>query len=244
MARRIGELGLVCLMALFVANVVLAADAEVTVLEHPTKVSAGETIKVKVSWKNVPTNKDYILRTQLEDWGTKPPVCIFKDTPITTTNGETVVTLAIPKVVAPTDTARFLAAFISKTKDWSDTLVSSGTESNIILSSDFKFEILDFPTSVTKGSTVKVKVLWKGIMAGKDYKLIVQLENWKATPGFAYVATIEDVKSSDERTVDIHIPLNATPAKNCRWLAAFISKTKEWGDAFAVVSTKEEIEVK
>ncbi|MDP3786971.1 MAG: hypothetical protein Q8R05_05455 [Candidatus Omnitrophota bacterium] len=244
MARRITGLGLACLMVLFVSNFALAADAEVKVLEYPTKVSAGETIKVKVGWKNVPTNKDYILRTQLEDWETKPPVCIFKDTPITTANDETVVTLTMPKAIVATNTAKFIAAFISKTKDWSDTLVSSGTESNIILSSDFQFEIVDFPASVTKGSTVKVKVAWKGIAAGKDYKLIVQLENWKATPGFAYVATIADVKSSDERVVDIHIPANAAPAKNCRWLAAFISKTKEWGDAFAVVSTKEEIEVK
>lgn len=244
MARRITGLGLVCLMVLFVSNLALAADAEVKVLEYPTKVSAGETIKVKVGWKNVPTNKDYILRTQLEDWEAKPPVCVVKDTSITMINGETIVTLAIPKVVGMTNTAKFVAAFISKTKNWDDVLVSTGTENNVALASDFKFEIVDFPASVTKGSTAKVKVSWKGITAGKDYKLIVQLENWKAAPGFAYVTTIGDFKTSDEKVVDIQIPSDAIPTKNCRWLAAFISKTKDWGDVFAVVSTKEEIEVK
>jgi len=244
MARRIAGFGLVCLMALFISNLVLAADPEVKVLEYPAKAFAGETIKVKVSWNNVPTNKDYVLRTQLEDWEAKPPVCVFKDTSVATANGETVVTLTIPKVIAATNKAKFVAAFISKTKDWSDTLVSNGAENNIILSSDFKFEMVDFPASVTKGSTAKVKVAWKGVTAGKDYKLIVQLENWKAAPGFAYVTTIGDFKTSEEKVVDIQIPSNAAPAKNCRWLAAFISKTKEWGDVFAVVSTKEEIEVK
>lgn len=244
MVRRIAGFGSVCLIALFISNLVLAANPEVKVLEYPTKVSAGETIKVKVSWNSIPTNKDYVLRAQLEDWAAKPPVCVFKDASVTTANGETVVTLTIPKVIAATDKAKFVAAFISKTKDWSDTLVSSGTESNIVLSSDFKFEMVDFPASVTKGSTAKVKIAWKGVIAGKDYKLIVQLENWKAAPGFAYVTTIGDFKASEERVIDIQIPSDAVPAKNCRWLAAFISKTKEWGDVFAVVSTKEEIEVK
>jgi hypothetical protein len=244
MAKKIMGLGLACLMALSVSNLALAADAEVKILEYPTKVSAGETIKVKVSWKNVPTDKDYILRTQLEDWEAKPPVCVVKDTSITMANGENVVTLTIPKAIGATNTAKFVAAFISKTKNWDDTLISTGTENNVALSSDFKLEIVDFPTSVTKGSTAKVKVAWKGITDGKGYKLIVQLENWKATPGFAYVTTVEDFKPNEEKTVDIKIPSNAAPATNCRWLAAFISKTKDWSDVFAVVATKEEVEVK
>lgn len=244
MARRIAGFGLVCLILMFIANLVSAADPEVKVLEYPTKVSAGETVKVKVSWKNIILTKDYILRTQLEDWEAKPPVCAIKDTPISMGNGETVVTIVIPKNAGGTNSAKFVAAFISKTKDWGDTLVSNGTDSNIVVSSNFKFEIADFPNSVTKNSTAKVKIVWSGVTVGKDYKLIVQLENWKAAPGFAYVATIGDFKASEERVVDVQIPSDAAPAKNCRWLAAFISKTKDWGDVFAVVSTKEEIEVK
>lgn len=244
MAKRIAGFGLVCLIALFISNLVSAADPEVNVLEYPTKVSAGETIKVKVEWKNIPTNKDYILRTQLEDWEAKPQICIFKDTAITMGNGETVVNFTTPKTIAATNTAKLVAVFLSKSKGWGDMLVSNGTENNIAVSSNFKFEITEFPRSVSKGSTAKVKVSWQGVTVGKEYKLIVQLENWNASPGFGYLTTIEDFKAADERTVDIQIPSNAAPAKNCRWLAAFISKTKGWSDVVATAATKDDIEVK
>lgn len=241
MNKRAMALSVACLMLLCVSQL---ASAGVRLVRYPRIVCSGETINVKVSWAGVPLSKDYVVRAQLEDWQTNPPLCIFNDVPITRQGGEANINLAIPATLGETKKARFMAVVLSKSKNWSDTFAVAETDKNIVISRAFRLSIVEFPKSVKKGSNVKVKVSWKDVTAGKDYKVIVQLENWDEKPGFAYAATIEDVKASGEAVVEIKIPLGAKPAKNCNFTAAFISKTKNWNDTFSVVTTEKDVEIK
>ena len=241
MNKRAIAISVACLMLLCVSQL---ASAGVKLVRYPRIVCSGETTNVKISWVGVPLSKDYVLRAQLEDWQTNPPLCIFNNVPITQQGGEAIINLAIPATLGETKKVRFMAVVLSKSRDWSDTFAVAETEKNIVISPAFKFSIVESPKSVTRGSNVKVKVSWKDVTAGKDYKLIVQLENCDEKPGFAYAATIEDVKSSGEAVVGIKIPPSAKPAKNCNFTAAFISKTKNWGDAFTIVTTGKDVEIK
>lgn len=239
-ARIIGT-GLVCLIITFLAQVGLAT--EINILEYPKIVSQGQQVKVKISWKDFPVEKNYVLRCQLEDKDSSFPIYIFQDISILQRSGEMSVTLSVPQTTTSTKTAKFIAAFISKAKGWDDTLTVAETEKNIEIISGFKFAVLEYPTLVNRGSVAKVKISWANVTAGKDYKLIIQLENWGEKPGFAYVTNIEDFKSTDEITVSIKIPPEAKPSKNCRFVAAFISKKKFWNDVFAVVSAPSDVEI-
>lgn len=241
MNKRAIAISVACLMLLCVSQI---ASAGVRLVRYPRIVCSGETINVKVSWAGVPLSKDYVVRAQLEDWQTNPPLCIFNDVPITRQGGEATISLAIPATLGETKKARFMAVVLSKSKNWSDTFAVAETEKNIRISPAFKFSIVESPKIVKRGSNVKVKVSWKDVGIGKGYKLVVQLENCEEKPGFAYAAAIEDVKPSDEAVVEIKIPLTAKPAKNCNFTAAFISKTKNWGDIFTAVTTEKDVEIK
>lgn len=241
MKARIIGIGLVCLIITFLAQVGLAT--EINILEYPKIVSQGQQVKVKISWKDFPVEKNYVLRCQLEDKDSSFPIYIFQDISILQRSGEMSVTLSVPQTTTSTKTAKFIAAFISKAKGWDDTLTVAETEKNIEIISGFKFAVLEYPTLVNRGSVAKVKISWANVTAGKDYKLIIQLENWGEKPGFAYVTNIEDFKPTDEITVSIKIPPEAKPSKNCRFVAAFISKKKFWNDVFAVVSAPSDVEI-
>lgn len=241
MKAKIIGVGLACLVMTFLAQV--GFTTEIKILEYPKMVSQGQQVKVKISWKDFPVEKDYILRCQLEDKDSSFPIYIFQDISILQRTGEMSVTLSVPPTTTSTKTAKFIAAFISKAKGWDETLTTAETEKNIEIVSDFKFAILEYPTLVNKGSVAKVRISWTNVTAGKDYKLIVQLENWGEKPGFAYVTNIADFKPTDEMTISIKIPPEAKPSKNCRFVAAFISKKKFWNDVFAVLSTPSDVEI-
>ncbi len=241
MKAKIIGVGLGCLIIALIAQVGLGT--EINILEYPKIVSQGQQIKIKVAWENFPADKDYILRCQLEDQNSAFPIYIYQDVSILQQKGEMSVTLSVPPTITATKTAKFIVAFISNTKGWDETLTAAETAKDIEIVSDFKFAILEYPTLVNKGSAVKVKISWANVMAGKDYKLIVQLENWGEKPGFAYVASIENFKPTDEMVVTIKVPPEAKPSKNCRFVAAFVSKKRSWSDVFAVVSTPNDVEI-
>ena len=222
----------------------LAAATEVNIVDFPKSVTPGESAQVKVSWSEVPTDKDYVLRVQLEDWDAKPPVCSFKDFPLTSANGETVVSLPIDKKSGGTSSAKFVIAALSKSKAWDDCAASSGTDKAVTVNSKLRFEITEYPKTVNKNSTVKIKVAWNDLKAVSDYKMIVQLENWDLQPGLSYVATLDNVDPQGEQAFDIKIPADAPITGGCRFVAALISKTAEWKDVFIAVNTPKEVEIK
>ncbi len=241
MKTKIIGAALACLMVAFVVQI--SPCTEIKILEYPNTVSQAQQVKVKIAWKDFPVESHYILRCQLEEQDSPSPIFIFQDVSVLQSKGEMSVTLPIPPTITSTKTAKFIAAFISETKGWDDTLAIAETDKNIAIISDFKFAILEYPTLVNKSSVVKIKIAWANVTIGKDYKLVVQLENWGEKPGFAYVTNIENFKPTDEVIVEVKVPAGARPSKNCRFVAAFISKKKLWKDVFAVVSTPSEVEI-
>ncbi len=107
-------IGLACLMISFIAQVSLGA--EIKILEYPKIVNQGQQVKIKVAWKDFPTDKDYILRCQLEDQDSPFPIFIFQDVSVLQSKGEMSVTLPVPPTIMATKTAKFIVAFISNTK--------------------------------------------------------------------------------------------------------------------------------
>ena len=233
---------LACFALLLVAQSAIAT--EVNVIDFPKNVVPGETAQVKINWADVPTDKDYVIRVQLEDWDAKPQICSFIDLPLTSSSGETTAALPIAKNSGSSTSAKFVVAALSKSKAWDDCVASNGTEKVVTVTNGLAFEIADSPKTVSKGSTVQVKLSWKGIKSGNGYKLIVQLENWDMKPGFAYVTTADDFKADEERTFTIKIPADAPAATGGRFVAAFISKTSEWKDVYAISQTSKDVEIK
>lgn len=237
--------GAVIVICLIAGLTQYASATEVNVLEYPKMVATGENVNVKVGWTDVPMDKDYVIRVQLEDWDAKPPVCAFKDFSISQPSGEMVASLPVASNIGGTTSAKFVVAALSKAKNWDDCIASSSTDKVITVNSAFKFDIVESPKAVNKGSTAKLKVSWKDVkISPSNYKLIVQIENWDAKPGFAHVATITDFKPTEDRIIEIKIPADAPSAKDCRFVAAFISVATDWKDVYAVVSTPKDIEVK
>jgi hypothetical protein len=237
--------GVLCVICVFVGLTQYASATEVSVLEFPKMVAPGENVDVKISWTDIPMDKDYVIRVQLEDWEAKPPVCAFKDFSISQPSGEMVASLPVASNIGGTTTAKFVVAALSKAKNWDDCIASNSTDKVITVNSAFKFDIVESPATISKGSSAKLKVSWKDVkISPSNYKLIVQIENWDAKPGFAYVATITGFKPTEDRIVEIKIPADAPSAKNCRFVAAFISVATDWKDVYAVVATPKDIEVK
>jgi len=217
--------------------------AQVNIDQFPKTVSTGQNANIVVSWNDFPVSKDYMLRVQLQDSEVSPPIFVFQDFDITKPEGKLEVSLPIPLTVTASNSAKFVAAFLSKTKIWDDVLTTTDSGTLVSIVSDFKFTIDEYPTFVVKGETVNVKVSWKGVKPGKGYKLIVQLENWQTKPGFAYVTTVVDFGAEGEKTISIKVPDSAPVVGKCRFVAAFISREKNWNDLFAMTTTPYDVEI-
>ena len=218
--------------------------SEVSIEQFPKTVAVGQTANIAVTWKDFPGDQNYILRVQLQDSGADPPIFIFNDFEIVKPEGRLDVNLAVPYSVTASKSAKFVAAFISRTKGWDDVLTTADTGNVVEIVSDFSFKIDEYPSMVVAGETVKVKITWKGIrVSEKDYKLIVQLENWQANPQFAYVTRIEGFGPEGKAEANIKVPAHLPATKNCRFVAAFISREKNWQDMFTMTATPNEVEV-
>lgn len=220
-----------------------ARAVDVAIEQYPKTVAAGQAANLRISWSGHKVNDEYMMRVQLQDSESVPPIFVFNDYGIDKSEGTAEITLKIPLTVTASKSAKFVAAFISRTKIWDDILYTADTGSVVEIVSDFKFALYGYPTLVNRGETVKIKVGWKGIKADKRYKLIVQLENWQVKPGFAYVARIDDFGPEGEAEVAIKVPESAPEAKACRFVAAFISKEKNWQDAYAITATPGEVDI-
>ncbi len=229
--------------SLFLFPYAQARAVDITIDQYPKTVAAGQAANLRISWSGHTLNDEYIMRVQLQDSEAVPPIFVFNDYGIDKSEGTAEIALKIPLNVTASKSAKFVAAFISKTKIWDDILYTADTGSAVEIVSDFKFALHEYPTLVSRGEIVKVKVGWKGIKADKRYKLIVQLENWQVKPGFAYVSRIDDFGPEGEAELTIKVPESAPEAKACRFVAAFISKEKNWQDAYAITATPGEVDI-
>ncbi|MEW5693853.1 MAG: discoidin domain-containing protein, partial [Candidatus Hydrogenedentota bacterium] len=96
------------------------------ILNYPKKIKAGSKIGVEVKWNNAPSQSDYKLLLQLENWDIKPGICFTKDIFSFESNGKQIFTLDIPLNIQA-EKCRILAAFISKEKAWEDVYYMTAT---------------------------------------------------------------------------------------------------------------------
>lgn len=215
--------------------------ASLVVDKYPTNIKSGDTVDVQVTWSGVPTDKDYVLRIQLENWDVNPGVCVFKDVDKYPANGTQVVSMEVPKNTPKAAGCRFLAAFLSKSAEWDDALVVVTTDKNVNVGS--LLSITNAPKEVQAGSDVTVGVSWEGVPTNENYKLVVQLENWDVKPGICYVKEVTSFKGKDSQNVTISVPANARAVEGCRVVAAFISQTEGWNKVYSIDRTEKNIKI-
>ena len=227
---------------LLLLGVVISADlhaASVSIDKYPTSIKAGDSVDVVVRWSDVPTDKGYVLRIQLENWDVSPGVLIMKDIETFSESGAKVITMDIPKKTPKASGCRILAVFLSKIDEWDDVLVVAETPKDISIGG--LLDISGYPKIVQAGTTISFDVSWEGIPTNQDLKLVYQLENWDVKPGIVYYKEITNFKQKDSVTVELDVPQNARAAEGCRIVAAFISKTEGWNKTFTVARTEKSI---
>lgn len=87
---------------------------------YPKQVKAGSTVQVEVEWTRAPSDADYKLLVQLENWDLKPGVCEVVSVDKYEPKGKKVIQVKIPDNAPKVDGYRFVAAFINKMKQWND----------------------------------------------------------------------------------------------------------------------------
>lgn len=216
--------------------------ATLVIDQYPTNVRGGDVAKVQVTWSDVPIDKDYKLRVQLENWDVNPGVCVFKDIEKFSPNGTAVVEVAVPQNINKGPRSRFLAVFLSKSAEWDDALIVTTTEKNVNLVSLLNIE--NAPTEVEAGKDVTVEVSWEGVPTDGSYKLIVQLENWDVKPGVVYAKEVAKFQSKESQIVTISVPADVRELSGCRYVAAFISQTEGWNKVFAIDRSEKNVTIK
>lgn len=218
--------------------------ASLTISDYPKQIQPGEVVKFKVSWSDVPVGKDYKLIAQLENKDVEPPIFIIKEILNFKSSDTIYVTLDIPKTITLGSGYKFLAAFISKKKGWDGTLIASSTFKDVEIGSPYNIEIVKYPKVVYCGSKAFVIFAWKNIPVKSDYKIIAQLENKNVKPNVFVVNEIINFNSEDKKTITMHIPKNIKLGGGYRFVAAVLSKTKEWDDALTFVQGSDDVIVK
>lgn len=218
--------------------------ASLTVSDYPRQIQPGEVVKFKVSWSEIPVSKTHKLIVQLENKDVDPPIFIIKEILNFKSSDTIYVTLDIPKTIRLASGYRFLAAFISKKKGWDDVFITSDNVKDVEIGSPYKIEIVQYPKAVYRGSKAFVILSWKNIPVKSDYKIIAQLENKNVKPNVFVVNEIINFNSEDKKTITMHIPKNIKLGGGYRFVAAVLSKTKEWDGALTFVQGSDDVVVK
>ncbi|MBN2406378.1 MAG: discoidin domain-containing protein [Elusimicrobia bacterium] len=103
--------------------------------------------------------------------------------------------------------------------------------------------VKQYPKEIAPGSKIEVAVEWDKAPSSGEYKMVVQLENWDYKPGVCIMEEIADFDKSGSKKVILAIPDDVPTIGGYRIVAAFVSKKKNWDDAFFVTGTKKNITV-
>ncbi len=219
-------------------------EASVTIIDYPAVVTPCGLAEIKVAWDGVDIDKGYILRLQLENWDIDPGICITKDITEFSTRGTSTISLEIPSDIRPAEELRFIVTFISGTGGWDDVLCMTATSKDVSIKG--LLEILDYPKLIFRGESAQVKVEWRGLPEGmsKDYRLLVQLENWDIEPGVVITQEIKEFESEGDHVVSLDIPEGLNPVSSCSFVAAFLSRSRGWDDVFYIVRTDKDVEIR
>jgi hypothetical protein len=220
--------------------------ASIKIINHPTLVKAGGTVDIELAWDEIPLDKGYKLRVQLENWDVSPGICVVKDITQFTAKGTMVVSLKVPNDTRASKGLRFLAAFMSTTEEWKNVLVMASTRKDVTVKG--LLDVSEYPKSIKMGEVAQVKIEWEGLPKdlAKDYKIIVQLENCDVEPGIVVVEEVDTFDATGSSTVSLDVPADLTtdPVKGCRFVAAFVSRAKGWDDVFYMTTTSKDVEIK
>lgn len=246
-------MGLLVVMILGLTSYVIFAKntdpiqkESVKIINYSNLIKVGGSADIEVAWDEIPIDKGYKLRVQLENWDVNPGICIVKDITDFAAKGTMVVSLKIPSDIRATKGLRFIAAFISKDEEWKNTLCMATTKKDVTAKG--LLDISDYPKTARMGKMAQIKIEWEDLPAdlSKDYKLFVQLENWDVEPGIVVVEEIDSFESKGTRVISLDIPTDLTlqPVSGCRFVAAFVSRSKGWDSVFYMAATNKDVEIK
>ncbi len=238
-------LGILVILGFLVTALGIGNAASVAITDYPKSFNLGSEVEVGVTWKDIPLDKDYKFVIQLENWDNMADSIVsLQEIPFTKATDSLTAKINIPSkpnLGGVYNGYRFIAAFISKQKGWDDTLCLSISKKDVELLP--LISIVDYSKLANVGGKATAKIKWTNGPSKADYKLIVQLENWDINPGLCLFEAIEDFETSGEREITIAIPQDGRKVSGCRFLAAFISKTKEWDDTYTSVSTPKDVNI-
>jgi len=246
-------MGLLVVMILGLTSYVIFAKntdpiqkESVKVINYPNFVKAGGSADIEVAWDEIPVDKGYKLRVQLENWDVTPGICIIKDVTEFTTKGTAAVSLKIPGDIRATKGLRFVVAFISASQEWKDMLCKTSTKKDVTVKG--LLEISSYPKAIIQGEAAKVEVKLENLPKdlSTNYKLLVQLENWDVSPGIVVTGDVDSFESNGTSVVSLDVPADLTvdPVSGCRFVAAFVSRAKGWDDVFYMVTTDKDVAIK
>ncbi|MDP8217784.1 MAG: hypothetical protein P9M03_03550 [Candidatus Theseobacter exili] len=229
-------------MVSFIYSIVNAAEPKIKIMRYPRSLTPGETAYVEVYWSNVENDGNYKLIVQLENWDIKPGICYISEETNYKKSDRKRFAIKIPKNAIPSSECRFLATFLSKSSGWKDVLGPvESTPKNVTIRSLLKIDI--YPRVVIAGSKPRIKVSWNSFPNKDNYKLLVQLENWSVKPGICYKREIQKFNDAGTGVVVLRVPSNAKAISNCRFVAAFLSKTRGWDDSLSTVRTEKDVAI-
>ena len=247
-------IGLVVAMVLGLGSYIIFAKdgaapvqkASIKIINYSNLFKAGGTANVEVAWDEIPIDKGYKLRIQLENWDVNPGICIVKDITEFSTKGTMAVSLKIPNDIVATKGLRFVVAFISKNEELKNVLCMTSTKKDVIVKG--LLDIADYPKIVKRGEVAQIKIELDSLPKdlNKDYKILAQLENWDVTPGVVLVEEVDSFELQGTSIISFDVPMDLTtdPLSKCRFVAAFVSRSKGWDDVFYMATTSKDVEIK
>jgi len=231
---------------IFAKNTEPIQKESVKIINYPNFVKAGGSADIEIAWDEIPVDKRYKLRVQLENWDVSPGICNMKDITEFTTKGTAAVSLKVPSDIRATKGLRFVVAFISNTQEWKDVLCRTNTKKDVTLKG--LLEVSSYPKAIIQGEAAKVEVKLENLPKdlSTNYKLLVQLENWDVSPGIVVTEEVDSFESNGTIVVSLDVPadLTADPVSGCRFVAAFVSRAKGWDDVFYMVATDKDVAIK
>lgn len=226
------------------AGVAMAQSIAVT--NYPTSVNIGKNIDLSLTWKDIPLDKGYKMIVQLENWDNpNTQILAVEEIPFEKSTDSATISLKIPSntnIGDIKDGFRFIAAVISKEKNWEDTLVSNGTKRDVVV--EPILAIKSYPKTVEAGKPAEVEIAWNGAPDKETYKILVQLENWDVKPGIVISKDLTEFEPNGTAKVALDVPLDSKLVKGCRFLVTFLSKTKAWDDVYTLTTTPKDVEIK
>jgi hypothetical protein len=101
--------------------------------DYPKEIQAGQDVTVDVAWEGVPTNENYKLVVQLENWDVKPGIVYLKEVTSFKAKDNQKVTISVPANARGANGCRLIAAFISQTEGWNKVFSIDRTEKDVTI---------------------------------------------------------------------------------------------------------------